>query len=291
MSELKDLKNCLTDETVIVKYVPNFKNGITDKTHPLYGGLSSNASIQIPAPLLTRRIDKIFTKEELDFLGHKLNQDLAPNSDFWREHKKDAYGMPDGDFPIYLKKEGSILNKKEPLDYIYIKILEDSPLVANNPKELKTRSGIRFVLIRHDQIHKEDLETISSKKKAFKLHTKYEKDADVLRYILKSFNKNVSYNSNMDFLQKETWKLAEIAPSQFVTTAEDELLKAKILLDEALRFKLVSRSNKLYYTIDGTPINLDNERNDLEGAARFLESGAGQEMKLELEAKIKLLKK
>lgn len=293
MSEIKELtKSYLTEEVVILKYIPNFKNGITDKKHPLYGGLSSNASIAVSAPLLTRRIDEIFTKDELAFLSAELHgEDLSPTSSFWREYRKDEFGMANGYFPIFLRKEGAIFKKNNALDYIYLKILEDFPLIANSPEQASKDGSYRFVLIKQDQLHKEDLENISAKKKAYKLHTKYENEEDVLRYILKSFNKNVSYNSKLDFLQKETWKLADVAPVMFIKTAEDELLMAKILLDEALRYKLVSRSNKLYYTIDGKPINLDGETNDIDGAARFLDSGAGQEMKLELEAKIKLLKK
>lgn len=285
-------KSYLTDETVIVKFIPDFKNGITDKHHPLYGGLSSNASIAIPAPLLTNELKDIFTKEELEFLAKELNEDsLAPNSSFWREFRKDEYGMPNGVFPIFLKKEGMLLNKKDALHYIYIKILENDPIIANSVQDTKNRAGCRFLLIKHDQMHKEDLSKINSKKEAFKLHTKYEKNDRVLRYVLKSFNKSVAFNTTGDFLIKETWKLAEVASDLFVKTLEDPYLEAKILLDDAIRFKLVSKSNNLFYNLVGDPIALDGEANDYAGASKFLDSGAGQEMKLEIEAKIKVLSK
>lgn len=283
----------LKDETVIVKFIPNFKNGINDKTHPLYGGFSSNASISIVAPLLKRGMENLFTKEELEILSKELNgADLSPNSEFWKEYAKDEYGMPKGNFPIFLKKEGAMFNKKNALDYIKIRILENSPIVAKNEKEIKNRSSeYRFVLIKHDEMHKEDLENINYVKQATKLHTKYEKDEKVLRHALKSFNKNPGFNSKLDFLQKETWKLLQVAPKQFVKYLSDPLLEAKITLDEALRYKLISKSNKLYYTLSGDPLKLDGEQNDYEGAARYLDSGAGQEYRLELETKINTLKK
>ena len=135
-------KSILKDETVIVKFIPEFKNGITDKKHPLYGGFRSNASISIVAPLLKKRIDKIFTPEELKALSEALNgEDLSPNAPFWREYRKDEYGMPKGEFPIFLKKEGAIFNKKNPLDYIKIRVLEDSNIVASSPAEIKKRSS------------------------------------------------------------------------------------------------------------------------------------------------------
>jgi len=285
----KEVKSILTDETVIVKFVPNFANGIMDKKHPLYGGFSSNASLAIPAPLLTRKIEKIFTTEEIEALKVALpGEDLTPQSDFWKEFSKDKYGMPRGHFPIFLKKEGAMFNKKHPIEFIKIRVLEAANNVAIDMIDAKNRaSEIKFVLIKNDEIHKEDSINRNFKKDAMKLHTKYENDASVLRHVLKAFNKNVSYNSKMDFLQNETWKMLEINPALFVKTLSDDYLHAKIVLDNAIRYKLVSRSNKLYYTLSGDPIRLDGENNTYDGAAKFLDSGAGQEYKLELEALIK----
>jgi|AntDeeMinimDraft_6_1070357.scaffolds.fasta_scaffold04573_1 hypothetical protein len=286
------LKNCLSKGNVIVQFIPDFKNGISDKAHPLYGGLSSNASISIPAPLLTRRIEKIFSEDELEFLAYKLNEDTKANSSFWREHRQDEFGMPTGHFPIFLKKEGMMLKKSDPLDFIKIRILQDSDIVANSPSEIKNKaSQYRFVLIEHDQIHKEDLDIMSSKKSAMKLHTKYEKNEDVLRYILKSFNKNVNFSHELPFLQKETWKLVEVDPARFTRIVEDDLIQEKILVDKAVRYRLLTTSNRLYYTASGDSVKLDGEKNDYVGAAKYLASGAGQEMALQFEAQIDQLEK
>lgn len=284
-------KSIFTDETVFVKFIPDFRNGITDKKHPLYGGMSSNASIGVPAPLLTREIKDIFTPEEIEALEAKLpGEDLNPTSDFWKEFSKDEYGMPRGIFPIYLKKEGMMLNKKNAIDYIKIRILEHAKMVAINEDEINNRkSEYRFVLIKHGDIGKKEANRRGWKKDAIKLHTKYEKDALILRHALKGFNKNPSYNNKIEFLQEEAWKLLEVDPKRFVTVLSDPLIDAKVILDQAVRFKLVSVANKLYYTKSGDPIRLDGHNNDYEGAAKFLDSGAGQEFKLELEATIKTL--
>jgi len=293
MSKTSTRKSILRDELVIVRYIPDFRNGITDKTHPLYGGLSSNATISIVAPLLTRKLDGLFTPEELEELSEALNgEDLSSTAPFWREYRKDDFGMPKGDFPIFLKKEGAMFNKKNAIDYIKIRILENSNKVANSQKEIKNRaSEYRFVLIKNDEMHREDLDNISLAKQAMKLHTKYEDDKYILRHVLKIFNKNVGWNSKIDFLQKETWKLLEVAPSLFIDTLSDPLLETKVILDEALRYKLVNKSAKLYYTLAGEAIKLDGENNDYEGAAKYLDSGAGQELMLELKVKTETLRK
>ena len=40
--------------------------------------------------------------------------------------------------------------------------------------------------------------------------------------------------------------------------------------------------NRLFFTKKGDPLKLDGDLNDLDGAARYLASGVGQELKLEL---------
>lgn len=283
-------KSIFTDETVIVKYIPNYENGITDKMHPLYGGLSSNASILEVAPVLKGKIKDLFSTEEITALKKALKvDDLSPRSDFWKEYRTDANGVPTGIFPIALKKEGMFLSKKDPEDFIKIRVLEHSDIVANSKEEIKYRpKEYRFVMIKQNEEHKDEIKKISSKKEAFKLYMKFEDKPAVLRYILKTFNKNVAFNSNDDFLKKEAWKLVELMPSEFVNVVEDPLLESKILLDELVRYKLVNVANRLYYdAATGDPIKLDGDKNDYDGAAKFLDSGAGQEFKLNMQARLK----
>lgn len=287
----KELVNCLSEEKVFVKYIVNTSNGITDKTHPLYGGLSTNASIGISAPLLTRRISEIFTKDELEFLSHELGEDLKPGSKFWKEFRRDENNMLVDGFPIFLKKEGAILNKNNARDYIKIKILQDSDLIANSIEEISQKKGCRFYLVSEKDVYKKEITNISTKQKAVKLFGKYEDDEDVLKYVLRTFNKSVDNRHKIDFLQKEAWKISEDNPLAFIATLDDPHLKTKIKINDFLNFKLINKSNNLYYDMEGKKLSLDGEINDLTGCARYLDSGVGGEFRLELEAKVKALKK
>jgi len=291
MSKLKE--KYLVDEVVMVKFIPSTRNGVLDPKHPLYGGLSSNASIAIPAPIMRKRIDQLFEKDEILVLTEELKEDLSQNSDFWREYRKDDLGMPTGIFPIFLKKEGMLLNKKNALDYIRIRILENSPVVAPSPDKIKNKSSeYRFVLVKQKERHKEDLQQMSTKKQAVKYHSKYEDNPDVLAFILRTFNKNADPKKNtLEFLQNETWKLVEGSPDLFVEAIQDEYIEEKILLYNLLSNNLISVSNRLYFTKEGDALKLDGEKNDLEGAAKYLASGVGQELRLELEAKLRLIEK
>lgn len=288
----ENLVNCLTDEKVFVKYLIDTSNGITEKKHTLHGGMSNNASIGIPAPILTKRISVIFSKEELAFLGNELNEDLSPNSDFWTEYRKDKYTKAlKGDFPIYLKKEGAILSKLNPLDYIKIRILEDSPIIANSMEDAKQRKGCRFVLINEKDVYKKEKAGISIKQKAVKLFGKYEDEASVLTYVLRLEGKSVPKNPEIEFLQNESWKVMEKNPELFANTLSDAHLKTKIKLGDFLQYKLINKSSSLYYDLEGNKLALDGEINDLQGCVRYLDSGIGGEYRLGLEAKVKLIKK
>lgn len=283
-------ESILRDETVIVKFLPNTRNGILDPKHPLYGGLSSNASIAVPAPIMRRKLDGLFSKEELAVLSKKLSgEDLRPTSEFWREYRKDELGMNIGVFPIFLKKEGLLLNKKDAVDYIKIRILENTPIVAPSPSEVKNKeSEYRFVLVKQGELHREDIKKITWKKKAVKFHTKYEDDERILQHVLRSFNKSVGSSHKLPFLQNETWKLVEAEPQLFVKAMEDEFLDEKVLIYDLLKENLLTSSNKLFFSLENDPLRLEGDRNDLEGAARYLASGVGQDLRVELEAKLKL---
>jgi hypothetical protein len=280
------------DEKVFVRYIPSFINGITEKSHPEYGGLSNNARIGICAPVSTRKINQIFSREELAVLAKEFNDETLINndSDFWKEYVTDKYGMSSSIFPIVLKKEGAMYNKKNPVDFIYIRILEDSESVGNSIQNAKER-GCKFAMIKEkDQFKKEKLD-ISSAKAAFKLYNKYEDDESVLRYLLSNLGKPVSITTSGEFLQTEAWKEMNASPVMFAAVLGDEHLSTKIDITSLLRFKLINKVNSLYYFEKGEPIMLDGETNDIDGAARYLKSGIGQEMFLTLKAKLKVLNK
>jgi len=280
------------DEKVFLRYIPNFSNGITDKTHPEYGGLSNNARIGICAPVLTNRINEIFSEEELSVLAKELNEPtlIYKTSDFWKEFVTDKHGMSSSIFPITIKKEGSMYNKKNPIDYIYIKILKDSEIIGNSIKNAK-EIGAKFALIEAKDQFKKEKDDISVAKKAFKLYDKHEDNEGALRFLLSNTGKSPSASVELDFLQSEAWKEMKERPGLFIKIMGDEYLDTKIRITEFLQHKLISKSNNLYFMDKGEAIALDGEVADLDGAARYFASGIGQEKLLAFEARLETIKK
>jgi hypothetical protein len=285
-------KEMFVDEKVFVKYLPDLSNGITDKTHPEYGGLSNNARIGICAPVSTRRINDIFSEDELRVLAEEFNDPtlVRGDSDFWKEYITDKYGMSQSIFPIFLKKEGALYNKKNPIDYIYIRVLEDSESLGGSVEEAKVKK-CKFALIKEKDEFKKEKVDISSAKSAFKLYNKYDENEDVLRYLLSNISKPVSATVGLEFLQRESWKEMNARPVLFAKILEDEFLETKIKITHFLRYKLINKVNSLYYFEKGEPITFDGVVADMQGAASYLGSGVGQEALLSLEAKLAILTK
>lgn len=281
----------LRNETIIVKYINNLNNGITDKKHPLYGGLSTRAAIAVVPPLLKGEMNNVLTPEEKKELENILKVNLDPSSDFWKEVRVDVHGVNLSKFPIFLKKEGMLLKLSDPMDYIYYKVLLASNIVAENKASVKYKpQEYRFYMVNKEKLYEEDIQDMNFEKEAITLHSKYEKDVDVLTHILKSFGKNPGPSHNLDFLQKESWRQLKLDPKSFINIAKDKYLKEKVLIDQAVFYDLVDVQNKGYFFKDGEKLQLDKGTNDYEGAAMFLASGAGQDRKLALEALVKKAK-
>lgn len=280
------------NEKVFVKYLPDLSNGITDKTHPEYGGLSNNARIGICAPVSTRKINDIFSEAELKVLSEEFNDPtlVRGDSDFWKEYITDKHGMSQSIFPIFLKKEGALYNKKNPVDYIYIRVLEDSESLGSSIEDARVKK-CKFALIKEKDEFKKETTDISAAKSAFKLYNKYDENEDVLRYLLSNISKPVSATVGLDFLQRESWKEMNARPVMFAKILSDEFLEVKIKIAQFFRYKLINKVNSLYYFETGEQISFDGVVADIEGAASYLASGVGQEALLSLEAKLKILTK
>lgn len=292
MTQNIKIEDLLVNETVLVQYIPNYKNGINDKTHPLYGGLSNKSTIGISAPLHDNGIAKLFTKEELELLGKELSEDLSPRSSFWKEFRTDEHGMKIGMFPIYVGKDGLLLNKNNAEDFIKIRVLENANLVARSHNEIKDReTEVRFFMINKKDIHKQEIESINYKRKANTLFGKVEDKKDVLIYLLRQFKKGVDESQSLEFMQTEVYKEMEASPKVFVGLVEDPFILTKIKLEQYLRYNLIEKVKDMYYDLEGNKLALDGKLNTVEGAAEFLDSGIGSEIKLILDSKLEQLKK
>ena len=288
MSEKTVRTDFLEDKIVSVKYITKENNGIQDPKHVAYGGLLNGANISIPAPTLdNKKMKNILTNDEKKGLEHILGLDLSIYGKFWKENGK-AYEL--GILPIQLTKEEKRYDMSDPYDFIKVKVLQASPIVASNLNDIGRKATYRFVLTSESEKLQKELDKAGYKINAYKLFVKYEGDSDVLRYSLRNLGRNTSKNHKIDFLQSEFHKELEKNPSLVVSILGDSFIKTKVLLETCFEYGAVARRDKSYYTLDDEPI-CEEGIPTLQNAAEFLASNLGQDMRLGLEAKLKLSRK
>lgn len=286
-------ENMFTDRTVAIRYVLDKKNGVEDKSHTLYGGLTNSAVIAIPAPLNVdgrNQISTLFTKEELQILSEELHDPTITNvnAPFWKDYALDENRMPIGKFPIYLKKEGMLLEMKDPLHYIYLKVLLASPIVAKDKEDVKYKESFRFYAVDSDKVYEEKRESISHKKKAYVEFGKIEDNREVVLFVLRAMGASIASDAKMDFLNNTLFDYMEDRTSTFLSIVDDKYLKMKIFIGKLVAAKLLNVKDELYYTSDNkVNLALDGKINNIDNAAEYLASSIGQETYLALVAGLK----
>lgn len=299
-TDLKETRETLYRKgvKVAIRFQPSEENGVVDKTHTLYGGLTNLSIIAVPAPLVVNKgektVSELFTQDELKVLAEDLFDPtiVNPTSAFWKEYAKDANGMTIGKFPINLDKSGLLLEMDKPLDVIYHRILINSPIVAKDRDSIYNKKTYRFYAVDFEDMHKDKLKNINIKKQAFILFGKIDDNKEVVLHILNSLGILVDEKSDLDFLSSTLFDEVEKNPGLFVNIASDKYLKMKMVIGKLVAAGLILVKNDLYYSADGNvPLTAtDGGFNDLEGAAAYLSSDMGQELYLLLTASYKKMK-
>jgi hypothetical protein len=246
----------------------------------------NGAEIAIPAPTMdNQKMKNILTDEEKKGLEYLLNGvNLSIYGDFWKEGGK-AYDI--GILPIYLGKDELRLDKSDPYDYIKLKVLMACPIVANSLDEVRHRATNKFVLTSASEEMKKEINKVGHKVQAYKLFVKYENDKQVLRYALRNLGRKTNRSNKMDFLQSEFHKELEKNPSLICSVLGDGYLKAKVLIESCYEFGIVNKKDGKFYTLEDGPIS-DGDVPTFQVAAEYLSSNLGQELRLALEAKLKI---
>lgn len=274
----------LQNKKVIVQFIPRPTKEIRDPKHVAYGGKLEGCNDFIAPPRLRKdQLKNILTKEEKTGLEHLMGIDLSIYSDFWKSYKKG------GLFPIALGKKKLILDLSVAEDYIIYKVLKaNRTLVANSLEEVRLRGSYKYVLVDEGEQEKESETKATNKTEAYIIFSKINKDKAKMRYILREFGKSTSTTHDTGFLIGEIGKIIDEKTKLFIKVASDENLDVKVLMFEALRLGVIRKSGQEYFTAEGKPIADGSDSPTLETSAMYLNSALGQEMKFEIEARVKV---
>lgn len=292
--DLLELVNPLKNERIIIKYVPNFNNGITEKKHLCYGGMMEGATRTFVVP---KRTDGLFvnvlTNSEKEYLERAMG--LEPNAmsiykkedNFWDDSN------PNGINTVTLKKGDNYLNLANPEDYIKYKILlANNQFICKSQQELqeKPKATYQFVVISEQSNLNFAESKMTTLMTAYKEFGKIEQDRDKLALIIEQMSGRPysSQNVNIVELQTKVNEYLQGNPKMFLTIVKDTHLQASVVVKKGLESGVIIMRNDLcFHKSSNTPLCADNERATKKVAAKFLDDVKNQELRLTIEAEIK----
>lgn len=279
-----ELINCLRNERITVRYIPNEKTGITDKHHPFYGGLADGAIITFVVPLLRNgSLKNPLTKAEKRYLEYAMG--LEDNA--LSVHKtEDNYWE---NYQVRLSKDDYILDLSTPKGYIDYKVLlANTDDVAssleeynNNPKET-----YRFVLISDKEVFDSTSSKVKAKEKCMELYFKIRDNFNYLRCVIQTVTgRPVDPKTDVSFLKKKCMEQIEVDPERFAKILDDPYLDAKVLLTRAVDERIVTKRGT-WHMYNGQPMSDATEEPTFSVAAKFLANKRNQEIKFSIESKL-----
>lgn len=286
--------NCLTNEKVIVRFVPSQSAMVHQPGHVLDGGMAENATRTYVVPRLRSGIYKnVITNEEKACLEEVMQ--LEPNAlsihkktnNFWDDSNDQGVNK------VVLHKHDNVLDLSNPVDYIKYKILlANDDLIAPSLEELQERpkATYQFVIIHEQEEAKEAAGGISVMQKCFAEYGKVEDDANTLRTIIEIFNKRpTSANTKLPAIQKEIFNCIQKDDRKFLKIITDPLLRFKTIIIMAAEAGILAKKNDGYYYLmeDGRPLCELNENSTLDNAAKYLSNPKRQDLLFRIEGKLK----
>lgn len=288
----KELINCLTNERVLVRFLPkeNAMAGNNPK-HVVSGGMADTSSRTYVVPQLrSGQLTDVLTDSEKDFLENALGMEdnalsvYKTDNNFWKKFKVTVY------------KHDNVLDLSQPMDYIKYKVLlANKNLIAPNLDTVQDhpKSTYEFVLIRENDNTDGYKMRADARKEAYALYGKMDNDRDTMRVIVETLTrKPVSNSTSVNKLAVTLDELIETDVRTFLKVAKDELLPTKVLIRNAIEAGVVANRGGLLYLrdIDGDTPLCENGQPTMSVASSFLNMPKHNEIKMRIEARVKQYK-
>jgi len=256
--------------------------------------MAERATFTVTVPKLRSGTFKnVLTDDEKDYLEAALGLEAGALNVYNKVNNFWSNNTEGGISRVRLNKDGNTLKLWDPIDFIKYKILlANKDLIAASMQELQDhpRATYRFVLISDTDTNTEAKNKRTIKSRCYAEFGKIEDKADILKTVIETITgKPLASNTKLEFLQNKAWELIESDSKLFLSVVQDKLLETKVLIQKCIDAGLISkRANYLYLRSDNTPLCEGGEEPVLSVAARYLNSPKRQELKLSLEAKLKV---
>lgn len=285
--------NCLRDEKVTVRLIKKQRGSVSDPRSPLYAGKADNAEDVFCVPMLSSgHFKNVLTNAEKDCIEEMLGLEPDAMSVYKTKNNYWSTSTPGCVNKVILTKRDLVLDLSNVIDYIKYKILlANNDLICPSIKEYEDRPKMtyRYMIINESQEAKAEGEKANLKYDCFMLYGKYKENYDVLRCIVELIDgKRMADNTKPEIIQKTVTRFIDEDPRKFKAIAGDELLEYKALIKRAVEKGIIAcRSHEYYRREDNLPLCDNEERPLLNAAAKFLANPKNQDIRNEIQKKIK----
>lgn len=286
----EQLISCLRNEKVCIRFVPRQSHMVTDPKHILYGGMADDATKTYVVPKLTTgTYVNVLTNKEMAFLEEYMGMEKGTLSVYKKVDNFWSDANPQGINSVKLRKQDNYLDLSVPEDYIRYKILlANKEYIAPSPEVLEDRpkATYQFVIVEDSKQLNTAKRSMNTTRECYMEFGKIENDVETLMTIVELMDgRNVSPNTNIDFLQTKIDSYIQSNPKGFLKVVKDETLPTKVLIRRSINAgNIIKRGDYLYLKSDGTPLCEDKEEPILSIAVKYINNPRHQDIKLGLEA-------
>ena len=275
-------KNFLGNKKVLVKFVGR-KGGFNNTPgHVLEGGKMAGTYTRFPAPMnASGTIKEFLSNEEKEFFSKALGVDLSTvNKSFW------------DDFGISLTKEDMTLDLSDPMQMLHFKALHHYPeKVCTKPENLTQRATYQWCLYNTEDEVLSKKNELDTQLRAYTNFGKVQQNRDILTYLYKNIEgRIISPETSMSDVQSKFFEILKTKFVRFNLLVEDPLLDEKVIISTAVDLGIVSEKAGEYYDVKSGKKLSDEGKAIEKVAAEYLASAAHQDIRFELEARIKIAK-
>lgn len=288
-----EVRCCLKNKRVNVRFIPKQKGNITNPKHVLYGGMHDGAKKTYVVPKLrSGTFVNILTNEEKEYLEQTMGLEDGTLSVHKRENNFWSTANTKGISGVTLTKGDNILDLSSPEDYIKYKIcLAWKDVIAPSVQYMEDhpRPTYQFVIIDEEENVDTNVIKMNNTMKCYKEYGKVETNKPVLRCIIETLTgKPVASNSKLEWMQVKANELIQADSKMFLKVITDPELETKVLIKECVEHGIIANRDGHYYLReDNSPLCDNGEESTLNMAARYLTAPKRQELLFSLQAKLK----
>lgn len=275
-------KNYLQDKKVLVKFVGR-RGGFNNQAgHVLEGGKMQGTYTRFPAPTNTSGTTKEFlTKDEVAFFSARLGEDVSPsNKTYWEN------------FGISLTKEDMILDLSDPVQMLQYKALHHyTQKVCTDPTKLTNRATYQWCIYNTDDEITSKKSELDGQQKAYINFGRIQHNRDILAYLYRNIEgRIISRETSLADAQVKFLDILSKKHAKFNLLLQDPLFDEKVILNTAFELGIISEKSGEYTDVKSGKKLADEGKANEQTAAEYLASPMHQDLRLELEARIKVAK-